>query len=70
MRQVLPRDLGPVHVQDRVHDLAEVMDRLRQAQAGLGTRGPPFGQDRLDQLPPGIRQVTAISTPTGHDGDL
>jgi hypothetical protein len=70
VRQVPPGDPGPVHVQDRVHDLAQVMDRRGKAQAGLGAGGPPGGQDRLDQRPPGIGQVTTICTPASHDRDL
>src|ERR1017187_114055 len=54
VRQVLPGDPGPVHVQDRVHDLAQVMHGLPQAQPGFGPGRTPGSQDRLDQHPAGI----------------
>lgn len=68
--QVFPGDPGPVHIQDRVHDLAQVMDGLAEAQASLGPRRPPAGHDRLDQCPAGIGQVAAVRTTGGHDSDL
>src|ERR1039458_8776908 len=70
MRQQGPGGPRPGHVQDRVHDLAQVMHRLGQAQPGLGPGLPPGGQDRLDQRPAGIRQVSGIrATRRCHDTD-
>ena len=49
VRKVFPGNPGPVHVDDRVHDLAQVMHGLAEVQARFGPRRAPGGQDRLDE---------------------
>jgi hypothetical protein len=57
----LPLDLEHAHLR---------ADLLPVGGLSLGPGLPPGGQDRLDQGLPGIRQVSAISTPDDHDRDL
>ena len=57
---------GPL--EDRVHDLAQFMlGRTSEVQGPAATLEAPGPQDRLDQLPAGIGQITRIRTSLGHD---
>lgn len=71
VRQVVPLHPGAVHVRDRVHDLAQVMlGRASDVQRMPALLGPPGAEQRLDQLPAGIGQVTRIRMTFGHDQDV
>ena len=71
MRQVAPLHPGPVHVQDRVHDLAQVvLGRPAEVQGAAASFEAPGRQDRLDQLPAGIGQITRICATVGHDTEV
>ncbi len=63
VREVPPLDPGAVHVQDRVLDVAQVvLGRSAESQGPATALEAPRGQDRLDQLPAGIGQITWIRT--------
>jgi len=66
--KVFPGHPGPVHIQDRVHDLAQIMERLADAQAGALLTPPD--QDRVDERPAGVRQIGAVWLPGIHAADL
>jgi hypothetical protein len=67
VREVGPLAAGAVHVQDRIHDLAQVMPgRSAEVQGPAAALETPGGQHRLDQLPTGIGQVTRIRTTVRH----
>jgi hypothetical protein len=71
MRQVAPLHPGAVHVQERVHDLAQVvLGRPAEVQGPDAALEAPRGQDRLNQLPAGIGQITRIRTTVGHVLDV
>lgn len=71
VRQVAPLHPGAVHVQDRVHDLAEVeFGGPAECQRPAVALVAPAGQDRLDQLPAGIGQITRIRTTVSHDLEI
>ncbi|GLX38210.1 hypothetical protein Sros01_42830 [Streptomyces roseochromogenus] len=58
VREAAPRNTLPVHVEDRVRQASEVVvGRSDGVQAAAAARGPPCGQDRLGQFPPGIGQI-------------
>lgn len=71
VREVPPGDPGPVHVEDRVQQAPQVVVRrpagVQNAAAALG---PPRGQDRDDQLPPGIGQTTRVTATFRQDHGL
>lgn len=68
VREVGPLAAGAVHVQDRVHDLAQVVPRRpAEVQGPAAALAASGGQHRLDQLPAGVGQVTRIRTAVRHD---
>ena len=68
VREVDQLAAGGVHVQDRVHDLAQVVPwRPAEVQGPAAALEAPGGGHRLDQLPPGVGQVTRIRATVPHD---
>lgn len=68
VRQVAPLHPRAVHVEDRVHDLAQVVfGRPAEVQGPAAALEAPGRKDRLDQLPAGIGQITRIRTSLTHD---
>lgn len=64
VRQVLPRDPRPADIQDRIHDLAELV--LAGGDPGATPGCAPRGQRWLDQRPLGVGQITRIRTAGTH----
>jgi hypothetical protein len=64
MRQVLPRNASAVDVDDRVEDLPQLMPR-GPPFFGAGASGSPGRDDRFDQGPSGIGDITAVRA-TSH----
>lgn len=63
--------LEGVCVEDRVQQTAQiVVGRSADFQAAAAALGLPRGQDRLDQLPPGIGQIARVSAAFRHDSGL
>ncbi|AYV32907.1 hypothetical protein EES41_39740 (plasmid) [Streptomyces sp. ADI95-16] len=61
MWKVAPLDPGPVDIQDRVHDVAQVvLGRPAEMQGSAPALEAPGREERLDQLPAGIGQITRI----------
>lgn len=75
VRQVPPRDAGPVQIQQGVEDLAQFVDRraARDTDGGASVRSglPPGGQPGFDEGPAGVGQVGRIGATArslvGHD---
>lgn len=76
MGREVVREVGPlaacaVDVQDRVHDLAQVVPgRAPEVQSAAAEFEAPRGQHRLDESPAGIEQITRIRGTAGHDLDV
>lgn len=71
VREIAPGNPGPVHLEHRVQQTAQVMvGRPADVQATAAALGPPGGQDRFDRLLTGIGQVAGIPTAFGHDPGL
>jgi hypothetical protein len=69
--EVGPLASGAVHVEDRVHDFAQVVPGWpAEVQGPAPALEAPGGQHRLDQLPAGIGQITRIRTTFRHDLDV
>ncbi len=66
VREVAPLESGVVHVQDRVHDVAQVVLGWPADQGPAAAVEAPGGKDRIDQLPAGIGQITRISASPRH----
>lgn len=67
VKEAVPLELGAVHVQDHVHDVAQVVFRWSaEVQGPAAALEPPGGEHRLDQLPAGIGQITRIRVPRPH----
>lgn len=67
MREIAPGDAGAVHVQDGVHDLAQVVcGRAADGQCVGAALVPPGRHDGLDQVPAGVRQVAGIGAVQSH----
>lgn len=67
VRQVAPGDAGAVHIQDGVHDLAQVVfGRSADVQRPGPALVAPGRQDGLDQRPACVRQVAGVGAVWSH----
>ncbi|CAM5271704.1 hypothetical protein SSPIM334S_07227 [Streptomyces spiroverticillatus] len=71
VREVAPRDAGAVHVENRVHDLPQVVFGWAADVQGIASAsGPPGGEGGGDQRPAFVREVAGIPVARGHVCDV
>jgi putative transposase len=71
VREVAPGDTGAVHVEDRVHEVPQVVfGWAADVQGVASASGPPGGEDGRDQFPAFVREVAGVPVVRGHVSDV